>query len=145
MAVPSTYPDNFELWENEIAFIMRPIVDHPADIEMVEGATVTLNWTIDALEDYYFVYSVNGTVDTIGSSSIPVFGADLSLFEPGIYELTLNVRNQFYVGTTDTVWLNVTAIPGGGLPIPLLVAAGVGIAVVAVVVVLLYSKRKPKE
>ncbi len=141
----STYPDNFELWENEIAFIMRPIVNHPADIQMQVGDSVFLNWTINALEEYYFVYSINGTDDSLGQSSSSLFSSDLSSLDPGVYEMSLHVRNQFYAGTTDYVLVNVTAAPSAGLPVPLLIAVGAGIAVVAVVVVLILNRKKPKE
>lgn len=141
----STYPDNFELWENEIAFIMRPVLNHPSDIEMQEGDSVLLNWTINALEEYDYDFSINGSIDSSGQSEASLFSADLSNLEPGLYELSFSVRNEFYVGTTDTVMVNVTAIPAVGLPIPLLVAVGAGIAVVAVIVVVFLNRRKPTE
>jgi hypothetical protein len=34
----STYADNFELWENEISFMLRPSVDRPSDITIEVGS-----------------------------------------------------------------------------------------------------------
>ncbi|MFO7837697.1 MAG: hypothetical protein R6V83_13725, partial [Candidatus Thorarchaeota archaeon] len=42
----STYPDNFELWLNEIAFIMRPTIDSPSDMSIEAFDTgESITWT----------------------------------------------------------------------------------------------------
>ncbi|MHA2072191.1 MAG: DUF4350 domain-containing protein, partial [Candidatus Thorarchaeota archaeon] len=46
----STYKDNFELWQNEIAFMLRPTVDSPTDMTIEVGSrTESIVW--DAYSD----------------------------------------------------------------------------------------------
>ena len=35
----STYSDRFELWQNEIAFMLRPTIDSPSDFNFTTGTT----------------------------------------------------------------------------------------------------------
>jgi hypothetical protein len=149
----STYPDNLEIWENEIAFLYfdRPMIDHPADVTYMEtetGNEITWTPTADA-GPWEYVFSVNGTPAQGGRwtgapLSFNVDGVNVSITE---YELTVFDRLGYSV--SDLVILNVTEYiaPGPGPldidPMLLLIIGGAIVGVVIIVVIL--SKRGKKE
>lgn len=149
----STYVDNFELWENEIAFMYydRPTIDSPADVTYMEtetGNEITWTPTADA-GPWEYVFSVNGTpVEsgpwTGGTFTFNVDGVNVSITE---YELT--VFDRLGYSASDLVILNVTEYiaPGPGpFDIDPMILLIIGAAVVGVVVILVvFMKRGKKE
>jgi hypothetical protein len=50
----STYPDNFEIWMNEIVFLMRPTIDSPSDMIIEAGSTgEMLTWYPESYRPYW--------------------------------------------------------------------------------------------
>ncbi|TET10376.1 MAG: DUF4350 domain-containing protein [Candidatus Thorarchaeota archaeon] len=162
----STYPDNVELWINQIAFLYydRPTINHPDDVTYMEtetGNDITWTPTADA-GPWEYVFSVNGTPVQGGSwtgapLTFSVDGVNASITE---YELT--VFDKLGFGASDLVILDVTEFvptttptttPGpttttgpGGPPLdPTLViiigVAGAGVVIILVVVMQLKKKK----
>jgi hypothetical protein len=59
----STYRDNYEIWLNEIAYIMRPTIDSPSDraIEVLSRSE-TIVWTPDSNRPYFYEIERNSVV-----------------------------------------------------------------------------------
>jgi hypothetical protein len=148
----STYPDAFELWENEIAFMLRPTIDHPADVEYVEGTTGnSIQW--NPLSDRPWNYVIEQDSVTVASGSWD--GGPLSINIDGlnndtyVYEIT--VFDNVGYSALDSVLVNVTAAPpttpttGPGIPLDmttlLIIIAAAGVVVVIVLVVLVRKKK----
>jgi hypothetical protein len=148
----STYPDNVEIWENEIAFLYfdRPTIDHPADVNYMEtetGNEITWTPTADA-GPWEYVFSVNGTPTeggrwTGGSLTFNVDGVNASITE---YEITVFDRLGYVVA--DLVILNVTEYveppgPGGpGIDPMLLIIIGAAVGGLLIVLVVLWKLKK---
>jgi hypothetical protein len=148
----STYPDSFELWQNEIAFLYydRPTINHPADVTYMEtetGNEITWTPTADA-GPWEYVFSVNGTPTESGrwdgsDFTFNVDGVNVSITE---YELTVYDRLGYSV--SDLVILNVTEYveptptPGPGLPVDPTLLLIIGAAVVVVIILIVVMKKK---
>ncbi|MFW9959169.1 MAG: hypothetical protein ACFFCT_13950 [Candidatus Odinarchaeota archaeon] len=149
----STYPDNLEIWENEIAFLYfdRPTINHPSDVTYMETETGNeITWTPSAdAGPWEYVLRVNGSIDTTlhwtgGPITINVDGINASITE---YELTVYDRLGYSV--SDLVVLNVTeyvAPPpgGGGIDPMILIAVGAGVVIVVVIILIVMQKNKKK-
>ena len=147
----STYPDNVEIWENEIAFLYfdRPTIDHPADVTYMETETGNeITWTPSVgAGAWEYVFRVNGSVVERerwygGPLTFSVDGVNASISE---YELT--VYDILGYSVSDTVMLNVTPYvqpPITPFDPTLLVIVGGAIAAVLVIVVL-YTKKMKKD
>lgn len=150
----STYPDNVELWTNQIAFLYYdlPAIDHPDDVTYMETETGNeITWTpIADAGAWEYVFSVNGTPVqggywTGGALTFNVDGVTESITE---YELTVFDRLGYSV--SDLVSLNVTEYvepttttePGAPLDPTLLIIIGVGAAVVIVIIIIVMKKKK---
>ena len=149
----STYPDNFELWENEIAYIMRPLLDHPANISMVEGENIDITWSWSPLGEYSFTIFVNGSLEDLGTTGEHDKGfiqVNLNSLASGTYEYEFSITDSLGFSDSDTVIVHVsvappTTTPDNGTPdltIMLLVVAGVGIAIVVVIVLIAFNKKR---
>jgi hypothetical protein len=150
----STYPDNLEIWENEIAFLYfdRPTIDQPADVTYMETETGNeITWTpVADAGPWEYVFKVNGTPVEGGrwfggSFTFNVDGVNASLTE---YELT--VFDRLGYGVSDLVILNVTEYvappPGPGIPIDPTLLLIIGGAIGAVLILaVVCSKRGKKE
>ncbi len=146
----STYPDNFELLTNEIAYLYfdRPTINHPADVTYMEtetGNEITWTPTADA-GPWEYVFSVNGTPVEGGqwTGALLIFnvdGVNVSITE---YELT--VFDKLGYSASDLVILNVTEYveqPGIGFdPTILLIIGAVAAGVVILIVVIMQLKKK---
>jgi hypothetical protein len=104
----STYPDNFELWLNEIAYMMRPTIDSPGDLVFeIQGPESEFAWDAHSYApgDYQLwrddVLIYTGFV--WDGSPVVVNIAGLSL---GTYEYHLMVRDHVGYRTDD--YINVT-------------------------------------
>jgi hypothetical protein len=148
----STYPDNMEMWINQIGFLYygRPTINHPADVTYMETETGNeIIWTPTAgAGAWEYVLRVNGSIETTahwsgGSITINVDGVNASITE---YQLT--VYDRLGYSASDVVVLNVTEYigpgPVGGFDPLILIAIGAGIAIVVVIVVIVMQKNKKK-
>jgi len=146
----STYEDAFELWENEIAFMMRPTINHPTDVEYEEGATGNnIQWNPSSDRPWNYIIEqdsvtvASGTWDG-GPLSISIDGLDNDTY---VYEIT--VFDTAGYSASDSVLVNVTAAPpttpGPGFPLDmttlLIIIAAAGVVVVVVLVVLMRKKK----
>jgi len=116
----STYLDNFELWENEIAFMMRPLLTHPEDVFMTEGDNEEINWLWDPPAQLYGVplysyeFRLNGSVEDSGFLGGAIVGGwvqRLSSLGPGLYIYDLSVTGRFGFLVNDTVIVHVDEAP----------------------------------
>jgi len=149
----STYSDNQEIWENEIAFLYydRPMINHPDDVTYMETETGNeITWTpvADAGPWEYIVRENGSIIDSGhwggGSITIDVDGVNVSITE---YQLT--VFDRLGYSASDLVNLNVTeyvATTTGGIPIDpmLLLIIGVGIAAVVIILIVVMQLKKKK-
>ncbi|MHA2024929.1 MAG: hypothetical protein ACW98U_03415 [Candidatus Thorarchaeota archaeon] len=151
----STYTDDFELWENEIAFMLQPSIDHPADVEYEEGATGnSIVWTPSSHTPWNYVIKRDSvTVESGGWN-----GGSLSIIIDGlangtyVYEIT--VFDNVGYSASDSVNVIVTEAPpttpttpttGPGVPLDpttlLIIAAAAGVVIVIVLVVVMRKKK----
>ena len=138
----STYKDNFELWENEIAFMLRPTIDSPADIQYVSGTTGhTIVWHPSS----YRLANYSLTIDGSDAGHGPWIGPSISLnvdsLAVGNHTCIVKVWDAAGYIVTDSVLVAVTAPPSGMSPtlIALVVAAA---AIVLVLLVVLMKRSK---
>ena len=143
----STLPDNFELWENEIAFMYydRPTINSPDDVTYEEGTTGNeISWTPAApAGPWEYVVRENGSIVESGqwaggSITINVDGLNASITE---YELT--VFDTLGYSASDVVNLNVTkSAATGGLPIDLTTLLIIGAVLVVIIIIIIAVRRK---
>ncbi len=149
----STYPDNVELWTNQIAYLYfdRPTINSPDDVTYMETETGNeISWTATAdAGAWEYVLKENGTIIDEGhwaggSLTFNIDGVNASLTE---YELT--VFDTLGYSASDLVILNVTeyfdpTTTGTGVPIDpmLLIIIGVGAIVVIVIIIIVMKKKK---
>ncbi|MHA1665200.1 MAG: DUF4350 domain-containing protein [Candidatus Njordarchaeales archaeon] len=149
----STYSDAFEIWQNEIAFLLRPEINSPDDIQYEEGETGNIiTWTPNSI--YPAVYSItrNGTEIQAGSwdgspLSINVDG----LLAPGTYVYTIIVHDRGRYSVSDTVLVTVTEAPPSeeengettpsGISTTLLIIIGAVIAIIIILALVLLRRR----
>ena len=148
----STYMDAFELWENEIAFMLQPAINHPSDVSYVEGATgSSISWMPSSETPWsYSIERDSVTVDS-GSWGGGVISIDIDGLTNGTYSYEITVFDNVGYSASDVVDVNVTAAPttptnttGGGVPgdittLLIIVAAG---GVVVIIVIIILKKKK---
>lgn len=108
----STYKDAYELWLNEIAFMMRLAIDSPTVISYVKGSKGNnISWTPTSWYPDEYSVDINGTIATTSpwDSGAILFGADG--LATGIYLITFTVSDGLGLTASDTVQVNVTANP----------------------------------
>ncbi len=152
----STYPDNVELWTNQIAFMYydRPTINHPDDVTYMETETGNeISWTATAdAGAWEYIVKENGSIIETGlwnggAITINVDGVNASLTD---YQLT--VFDRLGYSASDLVVLNVTeyveptttTTTGTGTPLDpmLLLLIGVGAVVVIVIIIIVMKKKK---
>ncbi|MHA2064845.1 MAG: hypothetical protein ACXABY_10765 [Candidatus Thorarchaeota archaeon] len=103
----TTYPDNLRLWQNEIAFMLRPVVDSQPDIEYEAGSTghvITWNPTSRSPQTYHI--SVDGSEQIIlWDGSMIEFNADG--LDPGVHTINLTVYDSLGESESDEVLVTV--------------------------------------
>ena len=148
----STYPDNFELWLNEIAFMMRPTIDSPGDLQIdLAGPVSEFQWGAYSYAPADYQVKRNSTTvvsQTWTGSSVVV---DVTGLPVGVYEYELAVYDVFGYQATDTIIVTIidttpTTTHGEPPPIPgdLLLLVILGAAGVVVVVVVLFLMKKKR-
>jgi hypothetical protein len=123
----STYPDCYELWMNEIAFMLRPFIDHPSDMQF-EGGSIgnTITWHPTSWSPAEYTVFVDGEVAQTGawSGESVVFNVDDLL--PGSHQVSLKVSDSVDSEMEDSVTVLVedTTLPIVGSPDDVIVDAG---------------------
>lgn len=100
----STYTDNFELWENEIAFMLRPTVDSPSNMAIEVGSrTESILWNAHSdRPDHYRI--VRNSFEILnepwdgGPITLPLEEDNL-----GTEEFHLTIYDELGFSATDTV------------------------------------------
>ena len=144
----STYADGYELFINEIAYMMRPTIDHPVDIEFEEGETgYDIIWTPQSdLPARYRIF-INGSevVDQAWLGGQISYNLDALTNGTYIFEVLVYDNNGYTVW--DEVQVHVlippsTTTSGGELPIVLIIAAAAGVVIVIVVIIIIQKRPK---
>ena len=116
----SAYSDNFELWENEIAYMMRPLLTHPEDIYMTERDDDVINWFWDPPAQLYgapfyeYELRLNGSILETGFLEGAIVGGwvqRLASLSPGMYVYNLKISGRFAFTDNDTVIVVVGEAP----------------------------------
>lgn len=104
----SAYVDAFEIWINEVAFMMRPETNSPPDITYEAGSTGhAITWTPTSRIPVTYEVNINGTVEQSGpwNGSSVVYSVDG--LDPGTYAVRLTVRDGLGEVSQDTVIVTV--------------------------------------
>jgi len=151
----STFADNFELWENQIAFMYydRPSINQPDDVTYMETETGNeISWLpVADAGPWDYVIRENGSIVKAGqwdggAITINVDGVNASITD---YQLT--VFDRLGYSASDVVVLNVTVYAattptgGGGAPLDptlLLIVGAVAAVVILLIVVMVFKKKK---
>lgn len=104
----STYSDAFEIYSNEIAYLLRPSIDHPADISMEYGVTgQKVTWTPTSSYPASLTVKEN-SVQIVGISwDGGPYSILLDNYLPGAYTFDVEVSDVFGGTATDTVVVTV--------------------------------------
>jgi hypothetical protein len=110
----STYPDAYEVWMNEIAYLMRPTINSPSDVSYEAGSTGhSITWTPYSYSPASYTIDINGTTevsDDWTGAPIPFVADGL---DPGVHAVTLTVIDTNGEQVQDTVLVTVqdTTLP----------------------------------
>jgi hypothetical protein len=152
----STYPDNFELWLNEIAFMLRVSIDQPGNVVYTEGDTGNeIVWHPHSLLPAEYIIERDG----VPIEHEPWFGGPIVLdvdgLAAGTYQFAITVMDRAGYEAADVVEVTVeeevttpttTTTPSPTLPpgdptLLLIIAAAAG-GVIIIVVILIMMKKK---
>ncbi len=100
----STYADNYELWMNEIAFMLKPTVDSPYDMVIESGTSnQKITWTPSSYNPMRYTIDCN----FVEAASFNWDGGPISIlldgYAPGTYTFELTVYDGAGEIATDTV------------------------------------------
>jgi len=103
----STYSDNYELWLNEIAYIMRPTIEDPGNLVFeIQGPEGGFYWTAHSYAPGdYQVKRDSAIINTQVWDGSPIF-VSISGLAVGTYEFQLTVRDHVAYRADD--YINVT-------------------------------------
>ncbi len=143
----STYADNYELWLNEIAFMMKPTIDSPGDLVLEVGSLSEPTWVAHsyAPSDYQLKRdSVIIATHVWDGSPISV---DISGLSVGVYEFELMVRDHVGYRADDTITVTIeeaattttTSPPLGDITTMIIIAAA---GVVVIVIIIIIMKKR---
>jgi hypothetical protein len=152
----STYSDNFELWLNEIAYMMRPTIDPLDDFSVVQG-TLSFEWVGHSYAPAdYQVKRDSAIIATHVWDGSPIT-VDISGLTVGTYVFELMVRDHVGYRADDMVIVTIeeppttpeptttptspTTPPPGDLTMILIIAAVAGVIVVIVLIFLMKKKK----
>lgn len=149
----STYMDNFEMWMNEIAFMLQPTINHPADIEYTEGETGnTIGWIGNSELPFEYNIKMNDSAVTSGSWSGDAINFNVDGLTNGTYVYSITVFDRAGYSISDAVTVIVlpsvtnTTTGGGGLPpnISLFIIIGAAGIIIVVIIVIMVKKKQTK-
>ncbi|MCF2137963.1 MAG: hypothetical protein K9W43_12085 [Candidatus Thorarchaeota archaeon] len=110
----SGYSDSFELYINEIAYVMKTIVDHPPDICYTVGSTGnSITWTIVGYTTLTYQIKLNGTVVAADIWNGRPISYSVDGLGVGTYIFVLTVSDQYGTVTSDEVVVTVTNTSSG--------------------------------
>ncbi|MHA1390490.1 MAG: DUF4350 domain-containing protein [Candidatus Thorarchaeota archaeon] len=151
----STYMDSFELWENEIAFMLRPTINHPADVEYEEGTTGnSIGWSASSDRPRRYTIDQDSVQVDSGNWNGGTISIDIDGLTNGTYAYEITVFDNAGYSVSDIVNVHVTVAPttptnttgdGGGVPgnlTTLLIIVAAGGVVIIIVIVLVMKKKK---
>jgi hypothetical protein len=147
----STYADNFELWLNEIAFLLRPSIDHPSDVEFTEGTPGhSITWTPTSVYPAGYHIRINGSLaeQDLWHGGPIAFSVDNLV--NGTHVVVITAMDKAGYTVTDEVIVTVTPTTPtttAGLPPinPTLVIVILAAAGVAVVIIIVLMKQRSRE
>jgi hypothetical protein len=128
----STYPDCYELWMNEIAFMLRPFIDHPSNIQFEGGSTGhTITWHPTSWSPAEYIVVVDGETAQTGAWSGGSIAFNVDALLPGSHQVTLEVSDSVGSETEDSVTVLVedTTLPTINSPANVTIAAGAAVSV----------------
>ncbi len=142
----SSYKDNFELWENEIAFMLSPTIDSPSDIHYVVGATGnSIVWHPLSGRPFNYSLTINGSDAGIGPWAGSAITLNVDGLSVGNHTCLLKVWDNAGYSVSDSVLVTVTAMtttPEGLSPtVIILIVAAAAIIVVLLVVFMRRGKK----
>ncbi len=100
----STYADNYELWLNEISFMLRPAIDSPGDVLYEFGSTGNeVTWTPDSWKPAEFIVEKDGAFYEEGVwDGLPIT-VPIDEFEVGTFEIEITVFDSVGYFASDVV------------------------------------------
>ncbi|MHA2212727.1 MAG: hypothetical protein ACXAEN_02910 [Candidatus Thorarchaeota archaeon] len=104
----STYADNFELWENEIAYMLRPTIGAPSDVVVELGSTgESITW--NPTSDRPFEFTI--TRDSVEIASTSWDGGPITVlldgYAVGTYDFVVTVFDTAGQYASDSATANV--------------------------------------
>ncbi|MCK4483672.1 MAG: hypothetical protein KAU89_02525, partial [Candidatus Thorarchaeota archaeon] len=126
------YPDCYELWMNEIAFMLRPFIDHPSNMQFEGGSTGhTITWHPTSWSPAEYTILVDGEVAQTGAWSGEAFVFNVDDLLPGSHQVTLEVSDSLDFEAEDSVTVLVedTTLPTISSPANVTIAAGASVNV----------------
>ena len=123
----STYPDCYELWMNEIAFMMRPSIDNPSDMQFEGGSTGhTITWHPTSWIPEEYTVFVDGEVAQSGAWFGESIAFNVDALLPGTHQVLLEVSDIAGSELDDevTVLVEDTTLPTISSPANVTIAAG---------------------
>lgn len=110
----STYRDNYEIWLNEIAYIMRPTIDSPSDITIeVLSRSESITWTPQSDRPYFYEIERNSFLifdRPWDGGQIPLDLEEDNL-DDVTFELTVYDTARYSVSDTVVVTVEDTTYP----------------------------------
>jgi hypothetical protein len=110
----STYVDSYEIWMNEVAFMLRPFIDHPADLSYEAGSTGhSVTWHPSSYTIGTYRVDINGTPHGSGIWDGSAITINVDGLNPGVHLVTLTVADTFGLEQPDSVLVTVvdTTLP----------------------------------
>jgi hypothetical protein len=147
----STYADNYELWLNEIAYLLKPTIDRAFDIAYTEGETRhSIVWHPNSFYPLSYVIEKDG----MDVQSQPWTGGSISIDVDGLtngtYVYRLIVTDKAGYIAVDEVDVTVAAVTptttgGGALPIdPMILIVVIAVVGLAVVLIIVFLRKRGK-
>jgi hypothetical protein len=152
----STYADNFELWLNEIAFMLRPTIDQPGNYVITEGELGhNIVWHPHSLLPAEYILEIDG----VPVEHEPWFGDEIVVnldgLAVGTYDFAVTVRDRAGYEVADVVEVTVeeeviptttpttpTVPPGEFDPTVLLIIGAAAAGVIVIMLILIMMKKK---
>ncbi|MBN2230524.1 MAG: hypothetical protein JW779_13130 [Candidatus Thorarchaeota archaeon] len=110
----STYMDAYELWQNEITYVMfyddAPTIDNPSDLVMEAGSTGNVvTWSPSSSRPFWYEIMIGSSVIRAGRwlGSAVAFSADDLEYRVNPYEIVISLWDAFRYSISDVVLVTV--------------------------------------